>query len=167
MIHCRPAANGSRFLFRSSSLAAENGFVMSIWQTLRHTKLANIFSLGMRAARPIAKDDGGCPQTGPIVCRQALAALAASRRRRFMMAMGSARWTVERQARSSGRIRLWRENAASLSQLADFARHAAIAALRWLLKDTIPAAGLLAWHAQGRNGMVKAPTASARNKTAQ
>ena len=74
MIHVVPPQVAPDFI-RSSPLAAESGFVDVDQTTLRHSRYANIFSLGDACAAPNAKTMAAARKQAPIVAVNVLATL--------------------------------------------------------------------------------------------
>jgi sulfide:quinone oxidoreductase len=152
MIHVVPPQTAPDFI-RSSPLAAENGFVDVDQATLRHSKYANIFSLGDACSAPNAKTMAAARKQAPVVAVNALAALEGKAPVADYDGYGSCPLTVERgkiilaEFGYGGKLLpsfpIWLIDGTRPSRLS------------WLLKDTILPP--VYWHGmlKGREWMVK------------
>ncbi len=152
MIHVVPPQTAPDFI-RSSPLAAENGYVDVDQATLRHTKYANIFSLGDACSAPNAKTMAAVRKQAPIVAVNALAALDGKPPVADYDGYGSCPLTVERGKVVLAEFGYGGKLLPSFpTWLIDGTRPSR---LSWLLKDTILPP--VYWHGmlKGREWMVK------------
>lgn len=152
MIHVVPPQTAPDFI-RSSPLAAESGFVDVDQATLRHTKYANIFSLGDACSAPNAKTMAAVRKQAPVVAVNALAALDGKPPVADYDGYGSCPLTVERGKVVLAEFGYGGKLLPSFPNwLIDGTRPSR---LSWLLKDTILPP--VYWHGmlKGREWMVK------------
>ncbi|WP_417620619.1 TIGR01244 family sulfur transferase [Parasphingorhabdus sp.] len=152
MIHVVPPQMAPDFV-RSSPLAAESGFVDVDPATLRHSKYANIFSLGDACSAPNAKTMAAVRKQAPIVAVNALAALEGKPPVADYDGYGSCPLTVERGKVVLAEFGYGGKLLPSFPNwLIDGTRPSR---LSWLLKDTILPP--VYWHGmlKGREWMVK------------
>ena len=152
MIHVVPPQVAPDFI-RSSPLAAESGFVDVDQATLRHSKYANIFSLGDACSAPNAKTMAAVRKQAPIVAVNALAALNGKPPVADYDGYGSCPLTVERGKVVLAEFGYGGKLLPSFPNwLIDGTRPSR---LSWLLKDTILPP--VYWHGmlKGREWMVK------------
>ena len=152
MIHVVPPQMAPDFV-RSSPLAADNGYVDVDPATLRHSKYANIFSLGDACSAPNAKTMAAVRKQAPIVAVNALAALAGKPPVADYDGYGSCPLTVERGKVVLAEFGYGGKLLPSFPNwLIDGTRPSR---LSWLLKDTILPP--VYWHGmlKGREWMVK------------
>lgn len=152
MIHVVPPQMAPDFV-RSSPLAAESGFVDVDPATLRHSKYANIFSLGDACSAPNAKTMAAVRKQAPIVAVNALAALDGKPPVADYDGYGSCPLTVERGKVVLAEFGYGGKLLPSFPNwLIDGTRPSR---LSWLLKDTILPP--VYWHGmlKGREWMVK------------
>ena len=152
MIHVVPPQVAPDFV-RSSPLAAESGFVDVDPATLRHTKYANIFSLGDACSAPNAKTMAAARKQAPIVAVNALAALDGKPPVAGYDGYGSCPLTVERGKIVLAEFGYGGKLLPSFPNwLIDGTRPSR---LSWLLKDTILPP--VYWHGmlKGREWMAK------------
>ncbi len=152
MIHVVPPQVAPDFI-RSSPLAAENGFVAVDPATLRHSKYANIFSLGDACSAPNAKTMAAVRKQAPVVAVNALAALDGQPPVADYDGYGSCPLTVERGKVVLAEFGYGGKLLPSFPNwLIDGTRPSR---LSWLLKDTILPP--VYWHGmlKGREWMVK------------
>ncbi len=152
MIHVVPPQVAPCFI-RSSPLAGEGGFVDVDPATLRHTKYANIFSLGDACSAPNAKTMAAVRKQAPVVAVNALAALDGKSPVADYDGYGSCPLTVER-----GKVVLAEFGYGS--KLLPSFPHWLIdgtrpSRLSWLLKDTILPPVYWYGMLKGREWMVK------------
>ena len=152
MIHVVPPQTAPDFI-RSSPLAAESGFVDVDQATLRHTRYANIFSLGDACSAPNAKTMAAVRKQAPVVAVNALAALDDKPPVADYDGYGSCPLTVERGKVVLAEFGYGGKLLPSFPNwLIDGTRPSR---LSWLLKDTILPP--VYWHGmlKGREWMVK------------
>jgi sulfide:quinone oxidoreductase len=152
MLHVVPPQMAPDFI-RSSPLAAESGFVDVDQATLRHTKYANIFSLGDACSAPNAKTMAAVRKQVPVVAVNALAALDGKPPVADYDGYGSCPLTVERGKVVLAEFGYGGKLLPSFPNwLIDGTRPSR---LSWLLKDTILPP--VYWHGmlKGREWMVK------------
>ena len=152
MIHVVPPQTAPDFI-RSSPLAAENGFVDVDQATLRHSKYANIFSLGDACSAPNAKTMAAARKQASVVAVNALAALEGKAPVADYDGYGSCPLTVERGKIILAEFGYGGKLLPSFPNwLIDGTRPSR---LSWLLKDTILPP--VYWHGmlKGREWMVK------------
>jgi len=152
MIHVVPPQTAPDFI-RSSPLAAESGFVDVDQATLRHTRYANIFSLGDACSAPNAKTMAAVRKQAPVVAVNALAALDGKPPVADYDGYGSCPLTVERGKVVLAEFGYDGKLLPSFPNwLIDGTRPSR---LSWLLKDTILPP--VYWHGmlKGREWMVK------------
>src|SRR5260221_2998841 len=95
MLHVCPPQTAPDFV-RSSPLAGDTGWIDVDQQTLRHTRFANIFSLGDVCSAPNSKTMAAARKQAPIVAEHVLAVLDSKKPRALYDGYGSCPLTVER-----------------------------------------------------------------------
>jgi sulfide:quinone oxidoreductase len=95
LLHVCPPQTAPDFV-RSSPLAGDAGWIEVDHQTLRHTRLENVFSLGDVCSAPNTKTAAAARRQAPIVAENVLAVLASNEPRAIYDGYGSCPLTVER-----------------------------------------------------------------------
>jgi sulfide:quinone oxidoreductase len=95
MLHVCPPQSAPDFV-RSSPLAGDAGWIDVDHRTLRHTRFANVFSLGDACSAPNSKTAAAARKQAPIVAANVLAVLDSSEPRAIYDGYGSCPLTVER-----------------------------------------------------------------------
>src|SRR5260370_21956596 len=95
LLHVCPPQSAPDFV-RSSPLAGETGWIDVDHQTLRHTRFANVFSLGDVCSAPNAKTMAAARKQAPIVAENVLAVLDSKKPRALYDGYGSCPLTLER-----------------------------------------------------------------------
>jgi sulfide:quinone oxidoreductase len=95
LLHVCPPQTAPDFV-RSSPLAGDAGWIEVDHQTLRHTRLENVFSLGDVCSAPNTKTAAAARKQAPIVAENVLAVLASNEPRAIYDGYGSCPLTVER-----------------------------------------------------------------------
>jgi sulfide:quinone oxidoreductase len=95
LLHVCPPQTAPDFV-RSSPLAGDAGWIDVDHRTLRHTRFANVFSLGDVCSAPNAKTAAAARKQAPIVAENVLAVLDSKEPRAAYDGYGSCPLTVER-----------------------------------------------------------------------
>jgi len=95
LLHVCPPQTAPDFV-RSSPLAGDAGWIDVDHQTLRHTRFANVFSLGDVCSAPYSKTAAAARKQAPIVAENVLAVLDSKEPRANYDGYGSCPLTVER-----------------------------------------------------------------------